>query len=110
MFAAPEGRQIKESVTIVCPLFFQITSNEDHITQSYVIFNKTDSGEYQRVAGVSNVTTTVFNITGLHPNRGYTFYVQPIADTVNGTKAECPGTSCRTKQAGMHITVFTLYA
>ena len=95
------------------PVLFQITSDEDQITKSYVIFNKTDSGEYQRVAGVDNVTSTVYNITGLHPNRGYAFYVQPIADTVNGTKAECPETSCRTKQSGTYICVcddFTLYA
>ena len=86
-----------------------MTSDDNHIIESYVILNKTDGGEYWRVAGVDNVTTTVYNVTGLHPNRGYTFYVQPIGDAINGTKSECPGTSCRTKQAGKHIIIFTLY-
>ena len=53
------------------------------------------------VGNISDATTTVFNITSLHPNRGYSYYVQAIGNKANGTKVECPEMACRTKQAGM---------
>ena len=58
------------------------------------------------VGNISDVTTTVFNITGLHPNRGYSYYVQAIGYKANGTKVECPETACRTKQAGMSFSLY----
>jgi len=62
-----------------------------------------------QIASVDDPAAKVFNITGLHPNRGYKFSVQPLGDTINGTKADCPDESCRTKQGGTYLLIATMY-
>ena len=86
----------------------QITSDDDHVTTSYVIFSKSNNGDYTWIRNVS-LEVNVFNITGLHPNRGYAFAVQPLGDVINGSKADCPEDSCRTEQAGtcVHTNCYT---
>ena len=95
--------RVDNHLIILCFFLPQITSDNNHVTRSYAIFNVTGNGNYHRIASVDDATVTVFNITGLHPNRGYSFSVQPISDIINGTLADCPIESCRTKQAGEHV-------
>ena len=94
--------------SFLCPFLLQVLE-EDEITESYVIYNKTNNGEYMEIASINDPSVTMFNITRLHPNRGYKFAIQPFGDTTNGTIADCPEELCRTKQAGTYILIATMY-
>lgn len=67
------------------------------------------NGDYMKIASVNDSAATMFNITGLHPNRAYKFSVQALSDAINSSKADCPDESCLTWQAGMYILIAVLY-